>query len=107
MRRIFLGIKKGPHAEEAAPAAVSKHVRWRSRMISVAIGVASVTGAVILLDRAFPPDLARLRQPSVLVSDKDCRLLQAFTARDGAWRLPVTVDEVDGRYISMLFAYED
>jgi penicillin-binding protein 1C len=69
--------------------------------------VVALLSAMILLDRAFPPDITRLRQPSLLVSDKDGRLLQAFTARDGAWRLPVTVDAVDARYLKMLVAYED
>ena len=39
--------------------------------------------------------------------DSDGSLLQAFTAADGAWRLPVGVDEVDPRYLQMLVAYED
>jgi penicillin-binding protein 1C len=78
--------------------------RWAIIAGSVVVALLS---AVFLLDRVFPPDLTRLGQPSLLVSDKEGRLLQAFTARDGAWRLPVAADAVDRRYLSMLVAYED
>jgi penicillin-binding protein 1C len=63
--------------------------------------------AAVTLDRLFPPDLARLHRPSTLVLDSDGRLLQAFTAADGAWRLPVSAAAVDKRYLRMLVAYED
>lgn len=44
---------------------------------------------------------------SVTVLDRNNRLLRAFTTKDGRWRLPVEVDEVDPRYLEMLLAYED
>jgi penicillin-binding protein 1C len=44
---------------------------------------------------------------SVLVVDRDGRLLRPFAVSDGRWRLPVTLDEVDPQYIAMLLAYED
>jgi len=61
----------------------------------------------IALDRIFPPDLSRLADRSTLVVDNDGRLLTPFRARDGAWRLPVTPEQVDARYLRMLVAYED
>lgn len=63
--------------------------------------------AALTLDRLFPPDLSRLADRSTLVVDGDGRLLTPFTARDGIWRLPVAVDQVDARYLRMLVAYED
>src|SRR5574341_566043 len=63
--------------------------------------------AAIALDRLFPPDLSRLADRSTLVVDRDGRLLTPFTARDGIWRLPVTVAQVDAHYLRMLVAYED
>lgn len=72
---------------------------------AAALAVAVV--ALVALDRLFPPDLSRLDRQSTLVLDRDGRLLQAFTASDGAWRLPVTLSEVDPRYVRMLVAYED
>jgi penicillin-binding protein 1C len=44
---------------------------------------------------------------SIIVVDKDNRLLRAFTTREGRWRLPVTVDDVSSRYLAILMAYED
>jgi len=52
-------------------------------------------------------DLTSQRDGSTIVVDRDGRLLRAFTLADGRWRLPVSVGEVDPRYIAMLFAYED
>jgi len=63
--------------------------------------------AAVALDWLFPPDLSRLSDRSALVVDSNGRLLTPFTARDGTWQLPVTVDQVDARYLQMLVAYED
>lgn len=83
----------------------------RSRLKRVAIWAAAaavvLASAAALLDRLFPPDLARLADRSTLVLDDSGRLLTPFTAADGMWRLPVTVGEVDARYLRMLVAYED
>jgi len=78
------------------------------RWLAASAGALLLLGAgAVLLDRLFPPDLSRLGNLSVLVEDKDGGLLRAFTAKDGGWRLPVTVEEVDPRYRRMLLAYED
>jgi penicillin-binding protein 1C len=69
--------------------------------------LAAIVAAALVLDRLFPPDLSRLADRSTLVAAADGRLLTSFTARDGRWRLPVTADEVDPRYLRMLVAYED
>ncbi len=42
-----------------------------------------------------------------MVLDRDGQLLRAFTMPDGRWRLPVTAQDVDPRFIAMLLAYED
>jgi len=78
--------------------------RW---LVLAAGGLLSVAAAGLALDRLFPPDLSRLSDLSVLVDDKDGSLLRAFTAKDGAWRLPVAAGEVDPRFRRMLLAYED
>ncbi|SHE51529.1 penicillin-binding protein 1C [Devosia limi] len=52
------------------------------------------------------PDIATL-PVSTAVVDRAGLLLRPFTTSDGRWRLPVTVDEVDRRFIDMLIAYED
>ncbi|WP_371747283.1 penicillin-binding protein 1C [Acuticoccus sp. I52.16.1] len=58
------------------------------------------------LDRAFAPQITRAT-PSAIVVDRHGTLLRAFTDDGGRWRLPVTVDEVDPRFVDLLVAYED
>ncbi len=52
----------------------------------------------------LPPLVA---ETSVEVLARDDTLLRAYTVADGRWRLRVTPDGVDPRFISMLIAYED
>jgi len=54
-----------------------------------------------------PLSLARAEALSVTVLDRNDRLLRAYVATDGRWRLPAEVKEVDQRYLAMLLAYED
>jgi penicillin-binding protein 1C len=54
-----------------------------------------------------PIDLASQRDGSAIVTDRDGRLLRAFTLPDGRWRLPARSTEIDPRYLAMLLAYED
>ena len=57
---------------------------------------------------ALPPlDLAEAEHRSTVVLDRHDRLLRAFATPEGRWRLPVTQDEVDPRFLAMLKAYED
>lgn len=46
-------------------------------------------------------------QHSTEVRDRSGALLRAYTVADGLWRLPVSVDQVDARFVQMLIAYED
>ncbi|HEY0919201.1 transglycosylase domain-containing protein, partial [Devosia sp.] len=52
------------------------------------------------------PALAAL-EVSTAVVDRDGNLLRPFTTAGGRWRLPVTLEQVDRRFIDMLVAYED
>ena len=54
-----------------------------------------------------PPPLERADRLSVTVVDRNDNLLRAFTTPEGRWRLPVTVDAVDQRYLDLLFNFED
>jgi penicillin-binding protein 1C len=51
--------------------------------------------------------LKRADALSVVVLDREDRLLRAYAGTDGRWRLPVEVKDVDARYLAMLMAYED
>lgn len=70
-------------------------------------GVAHVRGVIAGIAADLPPvpDLARL-PVSTAVVDRNGQLLRPFTT-DGRWRLPVTLEQVDRRFIDMLIAYED
>ena len=81
--------------------------RGCSRIALAAGSLLLLAAGGLLLDRLFPPDLSRLADLSVLVEDKDGQVLRAFTAKDGSWRLPVRLAEVDPRLTRMLLAYED
>ena len=73
-------------------------------------GVATIIGllgAVLVLDRLFPPPLARLADVSVTVVDRGGAPLKVFESGAGTWRLPTTVGEVAPLYLDLLLAYED
>ncbi|MGH6767741.1 MAG: penicillin-binding protein 1C [Xanthobacteraceae bacterium] len=44
---------------------------------------------------------------STLVVDREGRLLRPYTTPEGRWRLPATREDVDPRFLAMLFAFED
>lgn len=54
-----------------------------------------------------PLDLSALEAASPVVADREGRVLRAFTTQDGRWRSPVSVDEVDPRFLDLLIAIED
>jgi penicillin-binding protein 1C len=95
--------KEGRIQDQHAAGEARRH---RLTMALAVFGIA-LLALVIGLDRLFPPNLDRLRNVSVLVEDSHGRLLRPFAAADGAWRLPVTADAVDPRFLQMLVAYED
>jgi penicillin-binding protein 1C len=93
-------LSKGEAAPRRSPS-------WRIvGAVAIALPLVLAAGALVL-DRLFPPDLSRLSDLSQLVEDKDGRMLRAFIARDGSWRLPVLLADVDPRFRRMLLAYED
>jgi len=54
-----------------------------------------------------PAPLGRDLEYSQVVLDRAGRLLRAYSTREGRWRLPAVVDDVDPRFLKLLFAYED
>ena len=46
-------------------------------------------------------------QFSPRVTDRNGRLLRAYTTSDGRWRLPARIADVEPRFFDVLFAYED
>ncbi len=82
--------------------------RWR-------LLAASMTGAVAAIAVAGgawvyalgPPPLGKNLETSHIVLDREGKLLRAYATKEGRWRLPAVVEDVDPRYLKMLFAYED
>src|SRR5262245_12023737 len=85
----------------------------RGRSLRRVLGALSISAMLlVLVATAFvlflgPAPLGQQLEYSKLVLDRDGRLLRPFATSDGRWRLPAQADEVDPRYLDLLFAYED
>jgi penicillin-binding protein 1C len=80
----------------------------RGALLAVAVLLGLAIGAVAWMWATLEPlSLARAEALSVTVLDRNDRLLRAYAAPDGRWRLPVEVKDVDPRYLAMLLAFED
>ncbi len=82
---------------------------WRRVLagLGVAVAVSAVAGGALYRREAQRIDLGRAEALSVVVLDREDRLLRAYATKDGHWRLPVEVKDVDPRYFALLTAYED
>jgi penicillin-binding protein 1C len=82
----------------------------RLRVIVAGAGAAAVTAALAAawwIAALGPPPLGQGLDYSHVVLDREGRLLRAYAGSEGRWRLPVAVNDVDPRFIKLLFAYED
>ena len=84
---------------------------WRGwRLTLAAVGCALV--AFVLAASAWvyalgPAPLGQNLAYSHIVLDRQGRLLRAYATKEGRWRLPATVEDVDPRFIKLLLGYED
>ena len=84
------------------------HVKHFGKVAAIFLTFLSLILTVNYAGRLSGPlDLARASQGSHVAVDRNGTLLRAFTTPDGRWRLPVTVNDADPRFIAMLIAYED
>jgi penicillin-binding protein 1C len=74
--------------------------RWASALLVVLL-------ALFSLDVLFPPPLARVRDVSPVVLDRNGEWLMAFTTGQGTWRLEARLDEIDPEFQRRLIAIED
>jgi penicillin-binding protein 1C len=82
--------------------------RW-PLMLASAGGVVA-TMAVVCAASVYlrgPALLGKNLEYSHVVLDREGRLLRAYATSEGRWRLPATKDDVDPRFLKLLFAYED
>lgn len=82
----------------------------RGRFILAAIAAVVFTAAVAAGAYVYalgPPPLGRHFAYSRLVFDGNGRVVHAYATPQGRWRFRATVDDVDPRFLQLLFAYED
>ncbi len=63
--------------------------------------------SVVVADRKAPPVLTRLHDLSLAMQDRQGTLLDVSLSREGMWRLPATVQDVDPAYLRLLLRTED
>jgi penicillin-binding protein 1C len=73
---------------------------------------AGVIGTLVLACAAWvyslgPAPIGKNLEYSHVVLDREGRLLRAYATGEGRWRLPATEEDVDPRFVKLLFAYED
>jgi penicillin-binding protein 1C len=82
--------------------------RWRIVLAAGGGAVAALVIAVaVWVAWLGPAPLGRHLEYSHIVLGRDGHLLRAYATEAGRWRLPATIDDVDPRFLKMLFAYED
>lgn len=89
------------------PAARTRLAQTFWALAASVLLVASAGMTLSALDRMFPPPIERAEEVSTVVVDRNGKLLRAFTIADGRWRLPVSLEDVDPRFVDMLITYED
>jgi len=105
IRQRFAQPPSPPRGEGKAPR--------RFRKLKIATGILAVSAitagtALALYAHSLPPlDLSAAIDRSTVVLDREGKLLRPFLTNDGRWKLPVTSEDVDPRYLAMLKAFED
>ena len=81
--------------------------RIQHQLSIVVLATLAFVGVIICLDRALPPNLSRLNDLSLVIEDRNGRPIHVAPTDTGGYRLPVSIQQVDRRYIDMLVKYED
>jgi len=86
---------------------------WRCRLLRTALclilGIGFCAILFVVLGKLFfPLPIDQLHPlPSVSVLDRHERLLRAFTAPDGMWRIPSTIQDISPKLRMAVLSYED
>ena len=75
--------------------------------LGLALGLAGAGLAFAAADRAFPPDLSRLRSAGAEILDRQGRTLAMLPAPGGVWRLRTAADQVSPAFLDLLVQTED
>jgi penicillin-binding protein 1C len=86
-------------------------VWWRALCVSLAAIAIAIVATLSVgawwVASLGPAPLGEGLAFSTLVVDRDGKLLRPYTTPDGRWRLPAARENVDPRFLELLFAYED
>ena len=98
-----------PHRVERRKGPLARSLRLAVLPLAAAAlaAAAALTAIETAKTEIGPLPLAVAAATSVTVLDRENRLLRAFTTKEGRWRLPLDVSDVDPRYLAMLMAFED
>ena len=99
-------VPPGQGEGRRSPDGAAPRRRFR-RLKFAAAGAAALAALLFAADLIFPPDFTRAHQRSTVVLAADGTMLRGFLTPDDKWRLPITLDGVDRRYVTLLLAYED
>jgi penicillin-binding protein 1C len=82
--------------------------RWGRTILAAAlIATACVAAACWWIASLGPAPLGKGLAHSTLVVDRNNKLLRPYATPEGRWRLPATREDVDPRFLDLLFAFED
>ncbi|MCW5688719.1 MAG: transglycosylase domain-containing protein, partial [Pseudolabrys sp.] len=112
--RVMAGLVPAIHAFAAKKDVDARDKRGHDgvwlRRLSISLALMAVVTAAASATWVYslgPAPLGKDIELSHVVLDRDGRLLRAYATKDGRWRLPATVEDVDPRFLKLLFAYED
>jgi penicillin-binding protein 1C len=80
-------------------------LRW-SLWTGVAVLCALITVGIWVISLG-PAPIGEGLEFSTQVVDREGRLLRPYATAEGRWRLPANIDNVDPRFLKLLYAYED
>ncbi|MCE9520799.1 MAG: penicillin-binding protein 1C [Alphaproteobacteria bacterium] len=103
MKLVLPPFLRGKESGGDGPPANSRRSAW----IVAGFSALGLVLALAVADRLTPLERSRADDRSVIVAAADGTLLRTFISHDGAWRLPVKLDQVDERYVQLLLAWED
>jgi penicillin-binding protein 1C len=79
----------------------------RALLVLALASIGGLAGGVGWVASLGAPPLGQNLQFSTVVLDRNGQLLRPYTTAEGRWRLPASRENVDARFLDLLFAYED
>jgi penicillin-binding protein 1C len=97
----------GEPTEAAARGSIVPPRRHRTLIAAAALALAAVISGSAWVASLGPAPLGKGLAFSTVVLDREGKLLRTYTTPEGRWRLRADREQVDPRFLDLLFAYED